>query len=695
MSLALSNLPQSVDLAGYVPASEAAELLGRNADGFSRTCRAELATMGLAIVATSPATGQNQWFIKRSYDPRLITESGQVSEDIPDLHRVSGKRRERAIMQWACVLELRKLRQFGREPLTTALPRLIESLRGQYPSLTLSRSALFRWDKKAGDGDITALIDTRGGVQAPKASAEAWAAFEDLYLHQNQPTVRHCWKLVQALAAQNGWRWISYSQCDRQLNSKIPQEKQAFHRTPKIYRTRFAPYIPQHEESWRAGQLYVSDHKQMDFWVAWRGQIIRPWLTSWMDWRTRRIVGWILSDNPDSSTILGSFRQAMKDPSNFGGPAEVRIDNGNDFASFVFHGSTKQERRLKVSPRIEEDAVRGIYAMLSIAVHFALPYGPNGKSRCERFFGNIASFARGFETFCGISSETRPEKLKGILANPAKIPTFAEAETRLAAFIDEYNNDADHQMDDLSENGVKLSPNEAFSKWCDTRRVLADPASLDLLLAHWHKPVTVGRNGISLTIGGQVLHYGHVCESLRPFKSLHKKDRPMVNVSYDPAALESVRVYDAQFCFITVAPMNRVGGVVKGMTRADQAETHRQMAAYRKSLKHQADYSLTSILTPEERVANATARRRQTERHAAELAAQPSSIVGVRTPLDGQSKELQRQEMKIAIGAESMGDSPPPRMDIFEKLASSRPSPARQNHPPRPDLLEQLYRRNA
>jgi putative transposase len=629
MTAIASQLPP-IDLAGYLPAAEAAARLDRNADALTRACRSNLAPLGLALQAASPLTGQPQWFIKRSFDARLVAPEQQSA--VKALEAASGKRRDQAAMKWRCVLELRKLRG-GREPMMSALPHLIESLRDKFPKLKISRSTLMDWDKRAGDGNIVALLDTRGGHRPEaEASAEAWAAFEDFYLHQNQPTVRQCWKLVKKMAEESCWRWISYSQCRRQLDRKISLERQAFHRTPKIYRTQFAPSIHQNEESWAAGVLWIADHKQMDFWVCYRGTIVRPWLTLWMDWRTRRVVGWVLSDSPNSSTILGSLRMALKDDANNGGPAEVRIDNGKDFASYVFKGSTKQERRQHIAPQIEEDGTRGIFTLLSIAVHFALPHGPNGKSRCERFFGNLASFARTFDTFCGISSETRPERLKEILSNPSKIPSFAEAETGLAAFIAEYNENADHAMDDLSESGVRLSPNEAFSKWCGTRRVLADPAALDLLLAFWHKPVTVGRNGISLTIQGRTLRYGHCSEALRPFKSPGKKIKPLVHVSYDPAALESVRVWDSEMRFIATVPMNHVGGQVEGMTRPDVATVHRSMAAYRKSLRHQAAHSLTSVLTTEEQTAAVAFERQQNDRRAAAEAATPGNC-GLFKPL--------------------------------------------------------------
>ena len=398
-----------------------------------------------------------------------------------ELEQCSGRRRNLALQKLACVKEYRKVIN-GASPIEPKKAALIERLRDQFPTLRISRTSLHDWHCKAYEG-MAALVDKRGGRQGTEASAEAWKAFEDLYLHQNQPTVRHCWRIVKKLASENGWRWISYSQCRRQLGSKIAAERAAFHRTPKLYRTKFAPFIPQHPESWRAGQRWISDHKQMDFWVRIGKKIVRLWLTIWIDWRTCRIVGWMLSESPDSSTILGSLRMALRDPSNFGGPEEVVIDNG---ALRQLHFPRFNQARwpdLKISPHFNEDNAGGIFGMLGIVAHFAIPFNPNGKSRCERFFGNLASFARGFETFCGISSETKPERLKEILANPAKIPTFAEAESRLASFIDEHNHNADHAMDDLCEKGEKLSPNDAFIRFCDMRRVMADPAAWT---CSWH-----------------------------------------------------------------------------------------------------------------------------------------------------------------------------------------------------------------
>jgi putative transposase len=682
-----SNLPVAVNLAEWAPKQEAAEKMQVHPDRLTANCRAFYAPRGQAVMAALPG-GQTQWFIRRDLDPRLATD-GQGETAMEALGRCGKEQRGRLLAQFACVQAFRRVLN-GRCPIGPATGQLIQWLREQYPDQKITRSSLYRWERRVSERGIAGLMEKRGGHRSPEACDEAWKAFADFFLHQNQPTIRHCWRLVTDLAHLNGWRWLADAPTQERVDQKISPEKQAFYRDPELYRKRFAPFIPQDEESWGANERWVSDHKQLDLWCRWRNTIVRPWITTWQDWRTRRIVGWVLSDCPNSDTILASLGNALRDPSNFGGPKEVLTDNGRDYACYSFWGSTKKERRSTISPRLDEQQARGMFNLMGFDGHFARPENPNGKARQERRFGIFTPFARGYDSFCGIDSKSKPPQLPEILENPARIPHFQTVTSDIGPYIEDFNNNADHAMDDLSENGVKLSPNGAFARWTTTRRPMADPAALDLLLQHWCKPTTVGRNGIAVTIAGELKHFGHTCEALRPFKALHKKNRPTVHVSYDPEHLETVRVYDSKFRFITVAAMNRVGGIVKGMTRADVTETHRQLAAYRKSLKHQAEYSLTSILTPEEQLAQTTARRQRAERQAAQAAAQPMNIAPRQTPLDGESKHVQRQELKIAVGAESLSE-PQRRIDInrlvLERARNAAP-PATQR--PRRDLLMEL-----
>src|SRR5262249_3221483 len=145
----------------------------------------------------------------------------------------------------------------------------------------------------------------------------------------------------------NGWKWCELKACYAQLRERIcPAERDA-NRRPKIYSQQLSPYHQQDPEAYAAGEVWIGDHKQLDLWCLSGKTIVRPWLTVWKDWRTRLVTGWVLSDQPNSSTIMAALRRGLMDDRNLGGPDLVKIDNGRDYSARVFHGRSKQERGKK------------------------------------------------------------------------------------------------------------------------------------------------------------------------------------------------------------------------------------------------------------------------------------------------------------------------------------------------------------
>ena len=673
LALQTSSCLPAVDLSAYVPLADAARRIGVNADHLGRRCKVELEGVRLAKLDTPSGGGRPCWFVRESYIQSRIAGTTPAADKLPGTVGLTLKQRNGMFQRWACV---RRLRDEQAKPLSLIqIDRLVSQLRAEFPAIRISRSLLYRWNRTAKTAaDAIALADTRGGEQVQSSSPDAWAAFADYFLHQNRPTVRHVWKLVKALAAKNDWKWPSYGAVSRQLPKRIPIEVQAANRQPGKYRKQLAPYIAQDAESWRAGELWIGDHKQLDLICSWRDTLIRPWLTAWIDWRTRKVVGHVLSDCPNSSTILAALRSGIKDPSNFGGPAQVKIDNGKDFDSYALHGRTKRMRRSRVAPRIDEARAHGIFPLLKISASFGTRFSPNSKSRIERLFGDTGSFCKEFPTYTGNSVETKPECLNKILANLGDVPTFETVRDRLAAFLCDHNANTDHQIDDLIEAGRRLSPADAFARWCDTRRVLADPEALDLLLMQWSKPVTVGRNGIAVAHSGRALHYGQFAPELSPFKALRKADRPLLNVSYDPDDLRSIHVYDEKYRHVCIARMNVIGGK---LSKEDLASVCRAKANYARGLRHIAEYSLTSVMSTEEQLADAAAQRRADERQrqAATAAPAPSRMKIVATPLDGQAKRIEREKLRDTFGHGSP-DAPP--VDPWELLKNMPPRPRPQ-----------------
>lgn len=690
------NHVQAIRWDRLVPLREAAGRLGVHPEHLSRQCRERLEDQGYAIRATPPGEGgREQWFLYKHYDPRLISDDHRQLHTEPDLAQLTQRQRDGALMRRACVERLRQARQNAGGDMRTIVAAVVAQCRRDFPALKVSRSTLYAWDRAYRyPCDLVKLVDSRGGDRRGQASPEAWDAFRDLFLHANRPTVRQCWKTVGRLAAEHGWHWVGYDACLYQLNARIPPQEQARHRDPATYRQVLAPFIAQDPESWRAGELWIGDHKQLDLVCRFGQSLIRPWLTTWMDWRTRRVVGWVLSDAPNSTTILAALRHGLLDKANQGGPRCVWIDNGKDYDAWLFHGQTKAQRRERIQPGVDEGSALGIFHALAIEAHFATPYNPNGKARLERWFRTLETFARTFETYTGQGVDDKPERLNEILANPRLVPTFDEVRRRIADHIAGNNARVDHDIADLVEDGQAISPDQAMARWNDRVRVLADPAALELLLAHWHRPVTVGRNGVSLCLGGLTFHYGQFEPALAPFKAVRKADRKNVLVAYDPHDLRSVRVHDEHWRYLCTAEMNGVGGMHGDAASIEHiAELNRRKARYDRAQRDalQPQLSITSVLTNEENLVHVAAESKSAQRTGGggnEPPTEPHALQIVRTPLDGEAQAVERDQLRAAVGAESPAARRPfiSPVDRLSALRQRRQQPAAAAAPGPEDL---------
>lgn len=291
-----------------------------------------------------------------------------------------------------------------------------------------------------------------------------------------------------------------------------------------------------------------------------------------MDWRTRRIVGWQLSDGPNAQTILSAFRMGMLDEANHGGPGIVWIDNGRDYDSYIFHGMTKAERkqamrdrvikrervrlgRIEGGMRVDEGRARaGVFNLLQIDAHFSLPYNPTGKSRLERWFGTMHDqFDRCFATYCGASTDKKPEALEKVLKQqPHKIPTFETIKSELEAWIADYN-----ATPAMRKGAEGLSPDQALATLPHTKRPTPDPLALQQCLGMWHRPIKVTRNGVRITLGTINYSYGMYEPALKALKG--RKDK-LVHVRYDPNDMSRVEVYEENMRHLCTATENsRIG----------------------------------------------------------------------------------------------------------------------------------------
>jgi len=666
-ALPVPTLPapaEQPDARHWIALADAAEALDRDAGHLRRQCAEQLQPMGYAVKAPSPSGG-DRWYVARSWHPRLS------AGDIGDLYKPASlegftdRQRATAMARAACVDAYREMRKTATK-ITEAESTLVNKLRRKYadelPGFKVSSRTLRRWaEVYRRPADLVKLIDTRGGNTRAQPDPAAWAFFRSIFRDERRPSIRVCWERTRDEARVEGWRWCSYDACRKRLDEVIPPEQQAQFREPEAYRSKFRPYIPQDPEAFFAGERWDGDHAVLDLWCRFDGKVIRPWITAWMDWRTRKVVGWCLSDKPNTSTILAALRIALTDESNFGGPDLVWIDNGKDYDSYSLQGQTKKERqkvRRQVNRfRLDESKAGGVFSQLGIDVHFSIPRNPNGKARIERWFGTLHDrLDKSFPTYAGRSPDTRPEGLKTKLKDGRNIPDFEHVHARLADFIRGYNASTEHQRKDM----VGWSSDQALAEWCPRRKRLANPAAVDLILQHWHQPVRVGKNGVTIKPFGKAISYGQHEPALRRLKGTGQR----VRVSYDPADVTTVRVYTEAGDFVCAATANAVGygvrGKVSGQQVKDAIKAQRQHKAKRREIAREASYEYLTTFEIAQREAAEDGPPPPTDDAPLQL---------IQTPLDRASEQVERAELKKAAGAESAS----PGFDLADLIGRMSP----------------------
>ncbi len=160
--------------------------------------------------------------------------------------------------------------------------------------------------------------------------------------------------------------------------------------------------------------VWIGDHHVFDVFVdVGGGKAARPWLTAWMDACSGCIVGWAISLNPNSDTIVESLALGIartKGSPFWGLPEHLYIDNGKDYRCKRMEGDgdrTYQPGSLNVS--IGED--NALLKSLGIGVTHAIPYRARSKT-IERIFGLIeGQWIRGLPGYCGNGIDLKPESL--------------------------------------------------------------------------------------------------------------------------------------------------------------------------------------------------------------------------------------------------------------------------------------------
>jgi transposase/transposase InsO family protein/RNAse (barnase) inhibitor barstar len=403
-----------------------------------------------------------------------------------------------------------------------AIIEYLKSLNGSIKNISVS--TFYLWSGKYKDQGLKGLFPKykERNLKQPNFSKAIKKYAYSYFFNQNKPSARSVYILLGVEAKKRDWDMPSYPTFYKFLKS-FPKDVWIKQREgEKAFYDKVLPYIERNSSSLSSMEIIVGDHHQVDVAVkGYDGKVFFPWLTAWMDQRSRKIVGWWISKQPNSSTILYSLRRVIDE---YGVCERVYIDNGKDYRAKTFTG--KQQR---FHMEIKADT-EGIFSLLGIKTTWAIPYNARAKA-IERFFRTFTQYFSKFQKgYRGSNVQQRPEKLKMEIKKD-EIMEFDEIIPRIEKSLEFYNSELNH-------SGLNnASPDDVFYENLKGKVEVSNMVKR-LLFMKVEGFRQVRQNGIRI--------FDSYYRSERLFDYFGKK----VIVRYDPKDLTKIYVYDERNHYI-------------------------------------------------------------------------------------------------------------------------------------------------
>ncbi len=448
----------------------------------------------------------------------------------------------------------------------------IKVINVQNEGLHLSRRTLYRkWNTYIMEGEA-ALADGRGkhGNHNYKMTKEIFDVFEYYYLNENKPSIKQCMRETALYFEGQEIELPCYTTFKRSAK-KIPKAiKLYFREREKVFIDKCAPYIKRMYEDLESNDIWVADNHTFDIMVEKEGKPARVYLTAFMDVRSRKMMGWCVTDAPSSDATIYALKKGCE---KFGVPRSIYTDNGREF---LFHDLGGNGFRKK-KKNGEELKLPSILDDLGIEFRTALPRNARGKGIERAFYTVKEHFSKLFESYTGGTILERPDRLKKMVKTMKGLPSIEEFIQYVDIYIEGWYNKQPHEG-----TGMKgKCPDEVFAENMITKRVLPKEKA-DLMFMRYAKSNTgmlkVGKNGITLTFYGKQLQYWN--EEL--WKEYFGQN---VYVRYNPEDLSNIRIYDEQKRFLCIAALKEELSYT-----ASKQEVKKQQQQNRNAIKEVANY---------------------------------------------------------------------------------------------------------
>lgn len=386
------------------------------------------------------------------------------------------------------------------------------------------------------------LIDKRGGWNKGKSKladdSVIWQSFLSLYLDQSEPKISKCYRMVCAYIAEEYPELTveipSVACFRRKIETLSFAILEYSHKGAKAMHDHCVPHANRRKDAVYANDVWVMDNYTIDVIIKENEnseKTKRLYITTVLDVKSNVLVGWNITESPDSNSTLDALRFAML---RFGIPKTLYFDNGREFTTLDIAG---EQRRRKVAKDKKGDIPLTIVEKLGIELIFAEVTNAQAKvvERIHRIIKEQYCTAQ--YGYCGGNVVERPEILKTNIKN-GNIETEAELRETFADFADNIYNVQPYGSSETKYKGMTL-----IDVWnasiAETSIRKASAEVLDLLMLRNAGFQNVKRDGVFIMYHGEKIWY---YDKKITWQHIGEK----VCVRYDRNDPSNVRIYDTE-----------------------------------------------------------------------------------------------------------------------------------------------------
>lgn len=548
-------------------------------------------------VSTLPEDLQAKYYKQKRTETGILPEKIE-SESTPQMafkYRLKGVKKsfeefsvtERAIIKfWTDLLREWQAERSRRKDKTEFDKIFVAHQKYINPDIEISTDILYRKYAALQNECYTDLIDRRGGWNRGQSSIDdhiiMWQIFLQLYLDQVKPKIALCYREMSAIVTEEYPEIAdvipSESSFRRKINT-LPYAVTEYARGgKKAFHDHCTPHANRDKSKIHANDVWVMDNYTFD--VIIKDEICskntkRMYLTTVLDVKSGVLVGWNITDSPDSQSTVDALRFAML---RFGIPKYLYFDNGREFTTLDIAGD---KRNRKTAKDKQGNLPVTIIEKLGIEIIFALPTNAQAKV-VERIHRVIKEqFCTSQEGYCGGNIIERPENLK-IKVKNGNIETEMQLRGAFADYADNVFNVAEYGGDEPKYK--EMTALEVWKASADETSIrYADESVLNILMLRNNGFQTVQRDGVYIDYhGGKIWYYDE--------KTTWKYLKQRVCVRYDGDNPSEVRLYDTEDRYLcTWKCADWLITEYFNESKENLAELGRQKANFRKLVKGRID----------------------------------------------------------------------------------------------------------